>query len=334
MDRRGVLVYDVSIVFLALIWVMVPLRLYVRIGMKRAFGYDDFFLILSLIFCSTHLILPLCEPVCNVRADVTTFSPGGMEDNLRCFFVGQLFYVLASGTIKISFCFSLYRLLVTRWKQLFVCGIMIVVSIIGLFYFFWLLFQCNPVAYFWQRVTNPGGGSCLVPTTMVGAVYAHAVVMLLSDTFLAVLPIFIVKDLQMGWKSKLSVVGILAIGSLPSVATIVRITLIRSLEKQPRAFDFLGLVVDFVIWSVVEAGASIIAVSATALRPLATKISLVSSLEFSRERQTGFTTGTHKDIPLNTFDIPRSISHEAILADEERQGSSNSVYTAHEGHEA
>jgi hypothetical protein len=49
---------------------------------------------------------------------------------------------------------------------------------------------------------------------MTKATYAHGAVMCFGDIALAVLPLFVIKGLQMQAKQKLSVFGLLALGSV------------------------------------------------------------------------------------------------------------------------
>jgi hypothetical protein len=54
-DYRGDKVAEVAILFLALTWVTVSLRVYVRAIMTKSFGVDDWLAVLSLVCCTQHL---------------------------------------------------------------------------------------------------------------------------------------------------------------------------------------------------------------------------------------------------------------------------------------
>lgn len=54
-EYRGDKVAEVTILFLALTWVAVSLRVYVRAIMTKSFGVDDWLAVLSLVCCTWHL---------------------------------------------------------------------------------------------------------------------------------------------------------------------------------------------------------------------------------------------------------------------------------------
>jgi hypothetical protein len=170
---------------------------------------------------------------------------------------------------------------------------------ISVFYFFWIVFDCKPIRYFWQQVKAPTSGSCKAAAAFADATYAHASVLIAADAVLTIIPLFVVHYLHAGWWVKISVAAILTIGSLyaifvppnasypsPSlqskklpvtnmephdlcrsscVATIVRLTLVHQMLA---AGSFLTVTTKLVLWAIVEVATSIVAVSATALRPL------------------------------------------------------------------
>lgn len=130
---------------------------------------------------------------------------------------------------------------------------------------------------------------------MVGATYAHGVVMCLGDLSLAILPVVLVSNLHLSRQTKASVAILLALGSMyvssppsafydfripplrqrlltspgnsASVATLARIPYVHRLE----AIDFFYANNELLIWSIVEVGISIIATAAATLRPLLAK---------------------------------------------------------------
>jgi hypothetical protein len=118
--------------------------------------------------------------------------------------------------------------------------------------------------YFWTIVTG-GEGSCINPQVIVGAFYGYTAVACITDWTFAVLPAFLVKSLRMGSREKASVILILSMGVLTSIASIARIPYVGAMVNQD---DFLYAVSDTAIWTGVEIGLGVLAACCATLRPL------------------------------------------------------------------
>lgn len=106
---------------------------------------------------------------------------------------------------------------------------MILSAILGFAFSFVLVFQCWPVSDWWSL--DPTQKHCINPTVVIGLTYAVSGLNVIADWSLGILPIFVVKDLQMSTRQKKMVSGILAFAAIGSTATIVRLPYIGSLEE-------------------------------------------------------------------------------------------------------
>jgi hypothetical protein len=129
------------------------------------------------------------------------------------YFVSELLYVSTTCLIKISFCLMLLRITEKKWIKWGVWFVILVTAVFSVFYFFFILFACDPVSFFWTKPLG-GAGHCRTPLAMTKATYAHGAVMVFGDVTLAILPLFVIHGLQMKLKTKLSVFGLLALGSV------------------------------------------------------------------------------------------------------------------------
>jgi hypothetical protein len=107
----------------------------------------------------------------------------------------------------------LFRITEKRWIKWGVWIVILMTSAFTIFYFFFILFACDPISFFWLKPLG-GDGHCRDPKSMVNATYAHGAVMTFGDIMLGILPLFVIKDLQMQTKQKISVFGLLALGSM------------------------------------------------------------------------------------------------------------------------
>jgi hypothetical protein len=116
---------------------------------------------------------------------------------------------------------------------------------------------------FWNHY--PASEKCLPKGPTLGITYALAAVNAAADWAFGTLPIFIVWDLEMKFRTKVMVAGILAFAAIGSTGTIVRMFYIKTLMDGP---DFLYSTVDVALWSTIEPGIGITAGCLACLRPL------------------------------------------------------------------
>lgn len=73
------------------------------------------------------------------------------------------------------------------------------------------VFQCRPPSYYWNR-NQPG--HCLNPEFIINTSITYGVISMATDFTIGILPIFVVRHLQMNLRSKCAVVGILAMAAV------------------------------------------------------------------------------------------------------------------------
>lgn len=112
---------------------------------------------------------------------------------------------------------------------------MILTVLFGPILFFVFLFQCNPIRAFWTL--DPHDGKCLDTTVLVGLVFAISGLNVIADWTFGVLPIFIVKDLQIPLRQKRLVIGLLAFAAIGCTATVVRLPYVTTLDQSAKGRD-------------------------------------------------------------------------------------------------
>jgi hypothetical protein len=124
-------------------------------------------------------------------------------------------YVLANIAIKASIAIFLLRICVIKWHRIVIFTVIVVTEIYSVFFFLLFVLQCRPTSLFWLRYSsNPPSGSCLDATVVSNAFYGYSAISCWTDWTYSILPVFLVWNLQMDLKLKLSVVGILAAGAM------------------------------------------------------------------------------------------------------------------------
>ncbi|KAG5298057.1 integral membrane protein [Histoplasma ohiense] len=273
MEDKSHSIFAVACTFLAISWIIVVLRCYVRLTLTR-WGVDDLTMVVTLLLFSTFVSSLIFSTTNGLgKHDKAITNRITVMNAFKGFFLCDLFYILSSGIVKISFCLSLLRVVVIG--RAYVYTIYTVAAVTGIFttfYWFFTLFTCWPVDFLWEQIRNPDGqGTCRHFRAVISGSYAHGSIVCLGDITLAIVPALILRKLSMNSRTKISAMVLLGFGAIASVATVARITYIHHGYDQ---LDFLYTNAEIMIWSTVEIGVSIIAVSAVTLKPLMMKYTI------------------------------------------------------------
>lgn len=115
--------------------------------------------------------------------------------------------------IKLSIAIMLLRLTVNYGHRMIIIGTIVVTEIYSTVFFFIFVFQCSPSSYFWTQYTG-GKGTCMNPKVTVNAAYTYSAVTCVGDWVFAILPWFLVWNLQMPQRQKTMVALILSLGAM------------------------------------------------------------------------------------------------------------------------
>ncbi|RYO97410.1 hypothetical protein DL766_003977 [Monosporascus sp. MC13-8B] len=221
---------NVTIVFTILSSVVAALRFYIRISL-HAFSVEDWLMLVGWIINLGH--------------------------NAAVIFL----YVLDGAIIKSSIIWTILRLaknlnrIYTNilWALFALCWIVWQIS--------WpvAIFQCKPVSAAWGEPGDCTSGQ----TVILNVSYFVSAANIFTDIGTTLVPIFLLRHLQMPKKMKFLTMGILSLGVFASVATTIRITYTWAYTVPTERFYNIGYVV---LLTVVECDLGIIAGSMPMLR--------------------------------------------------------------------
>ncbi|OCK72870.1 hypothetical protein K432DRAFT_340970 [Lepidopterella palustris CBS 459.81] len=246
----------VSVVLLALSYLTLALRCFVRISRKALWLLFTITVIMSTLGAYHGLgVHNYGAPIAEMREGIMWFS------------LWQIFYVTSTVPVKTSICVTLIRLtpelLYKRILWALIAG-----SIISTIMACIVVFTtCRPMAFTWDK-TIPGG-KCNSIETIIAMSYLVSGINIITDWTCAIMPVIIVWSIQLKLKLKVSVSVILGMGVLASIATLIRL---KTIPAYKNTNDFLYGIAEIAIWSAVEIGLGIIAGSAAALKPLFNKL--------------------------------------------------------------
>ncbi|KAJ2894837.1 hypothetical protein MKZ38_007187 [Zalerion maritima] len=272
---RGPQLQAVNCVFVALAFLATVLRCYVRMGLVKAFGIDDWMMVAAMASFTVYCSCSLTGVHYGTGRHHKDLTEEGIAHARKYWWFCYLFYATTMICCKISIGWFLLRITAKRLYAWIIYAAVATTVVTGIVFFFVTLFQCHPISYFWDK--NQDDGTCVKVEIIMALAYLYSATSVVSDFILAVLPIFLISKLQMERRAKLVLAPLLVMGCIASSAVVVRFPYIKDFDNP----DFLWATLDIAIWSTVEQGLAITAGSLATLRPLVKKLGL--SLRFSRE---------------------------------------------------
>ncbi|KAL2788003.1 hypothetical protein BJX66DRAFT_340621 [Aspergillus keveii] len=269
----------VVIVLSALVVIAVLLRFYVRFYLLNNISTDDY---LAGAAALVYTGLAISYIIGILRYGVGRYASEVEEEDyvngLKTVFIGELLYFVTTYLVKLSFIFTLFRIVTIPSHRLTLYILAGTGFVVTTFTFFWAAFMCDPVSYFWTQgkefTSSPiagnetitgAHGSCKPLRASIAVAVVHAAWALIADIILGlVLPTIILWSSQMRIGVKLSVGVLLGLGSVAALATIVRIVCLPQLSLAENLFQNNPIV----LWSTIESALGIIATAGSTWKPL------------------------------------------------------------------
>ncbi|KAI1661266.1 hypothetical protein F4813DRAFT_385800 [Daldinia decipiens] len=250
----------------AIALIVVVLRVYGRVR-SRQFGWDDGLACVAMLFSiaetgvsymgmrTAYLGVHVYD--IPMTADVSL----GMYWN----YVLQILYNPILALVKCSVLTFLLRIggqkrqvrYAIHALNMFTLGLMIAIFVTA-------VFQCSPISYFWERITNPTmQGKCID----TGIFYVTtAALTIFTDVLVLALPFWIFMGLKMAPRIKFAIMVVFLLGAVVTVVSILRMLWLIETCLYPMKYDY-SYDIRFT-YSAVETNLAIITASGPALRPL------------------------------------------------------------------
>lgn len=87
-------------------------------------------------------------------------------------------------------------------------------AIVGIIFFIFMMIQCSPVSYFWTRMRGDTSGKCGFVNEIIIMLYLFSATLALFDLTVGLLPILLVRNLQMNKRTKVAVAGLLGMACM------------------------------------------------------------------------------------------------------------------------
>ncbi|KAK6206049.1 hypothetical protein LQW54_007988 [Pestalotiopsis sp. IQ-011] len=277
---RGPNLMIMDVLFISLASISCLLRCYTRIFVVRAFGIDDWLMLVAYVFYALYIASGLISARHGSGRHEDTLSDADLAVAMENWWLCYLWYDACMVFARLSIGIFFLRLTVKRAHKLLIYLVMVSTVLFGLVFLGVAVAECTPPAYFWDKTIE--GGWCMDTRIIVALMYLYSSSSLFSDATYAIFPIFLMKGLQMDKRTKYAIIPILGLGWVASIAVLIRFAYLTALSSADFTYDAITIA----ILSSSEQGLAITAGNLVTLRPLFTrKFGLWSS--GSREGRSG-----------------------------------------------
>ncbi|CBX99486.1 hypothetical protein IAQ61_005261 [Plenodomus lingam] len=259
----GTITYDLIITLLALVYITVALRLWVRFRITKTPGWDDISMVATLLLFTCYCAFIFV--VIFRSRERRLFSPDSIRITLVFIQLSEVFYILTTTLLKVSLGLFFLRVLTAPWQTRIFHTLLSVSTMYGFVYALITIFQCgNP-----SKVADSllGSPKCLPGPTLLATGYLYGSINVLADWTFVLIPISVLVGSDLDRKSKISVSMVMALGAVGSVSSIMRMVYLHGLALNGGK-GLLPSSIKATIWATAEPGTGIIAASVAILRPL------------------------------------------------------------------
>lgn len=181
--------------------------------MVKGFGIDDYTMVATLCFFTAYLVCQIGGAVNGTGVRREKLSDANAQTALRFWFFCEIFYTLSTCLLKITVGFFLLRITIVPIHIWIIRIIMAVSAVVGVAYTSVVIFQCNPVSFWWDLNPNHTG-TCLSSTLVTNFTFVVSGLNAFADWTFALLPVLIVKDLHMRMRMKVVVASVIALAAM------------------------------------------------------------------------------------------------------------------------
>ncbi|PVI04147.1 hypothetical protein DM02DRAFT_640189 [Periconia macrospinosa] len=207
-NPRGRQAIVVTSAFNALALLVGLLRIYTRVFIVRYFGVEDGFTAFVLI-CSVGLTVTIAiQAKYGLGEHISQLSLPTIENSLKAFYASLIIYNLSLGLIKLSLLFQYKRIFPTKRFQIACWIVMGIVSAHATWAVFGSVFACFPVDAFWLKTKE---ATCLNQRAMW---FTNAAINIFTDLVIIILPMPVVRSLNLEKRQKQALIAIFAIGGV------------------------------------------------------------------------------------------------------------------------
>ncbi|KAF4440938.1 hypothetical protein F53441_12157 [Fusarium austroafricanum] len=240
--------------------VFVGLRLYTRSQILHSIGADDYLVVIALVFQILYSAFVTAGTKYGIgRKFADVGNPDAYFRAVELEIYSQVAGIMVIGIGKAAVGIFLLRIVRNKFQKAFIWAFLAGTAFITLFASVVVVVQCDPVQSTWDKRIE---GKCWIDFSKVGLTVGSWFVV--ADFCFAILPWFVIWELNMKRKEKITVACGLSLGIFAGICGIVRTVALNGLNASEYIYD----TVDMLIWSATESTVTIMCSSIPVLRPL------------------------------------------------------------------
>ncbi|KAK3314111.1 hypothetical protein B0H66DRAFT_483566 [Apodospora peruviana] len=203
--------------FLALSWIFVSLRLWVRLRVVRMSGLDDLFVFLYLVFTSVASIAFLLTIRYGLGRHYLLLTVSTFTSYLKLFYVLNIHLNLSAAFIKLSLLYQFLRIFDKgTWPHRVSLAGIVLVSIWGLAFLILSLFPCSVVSDSWNFLNRDArcwGYASQNPDMFTATVVSHNIINTIFDLAITAIPFQLYFQPEVTLKTRLGLMVLLLMGA-------------------------------------------------------------------------------------------------------------------------
>ena len=182
---------------------------------------------------------------------------------LCLYWVSQILYKVSLQLTKISLILLYMRIFGTvGWFKKLCISLICIIAVYGVVSCMMGVFQCDPVAYAWNRGIT--GGKCINLTQFFVANGSFA---LATDIIVLILPLPLLYGLNLPLGQKLALIPIFGLGTFVVIISAVRLSALLTSLSSDTTYDLMGT-----MWTIIEMNLAIVCASLPTVRVLLIRI--------------------------------------------------------------
>ncbi|PLB38405.1 uncharacterized protein BDW47DRAFT_131604 [Aspergillus candidus] len=303
-------VVAIGTTFLSLTVLFVSLRISTRVFFIRTLGWDDFFLVLSMVSYLYVVSQTIRQPLMLVQNGLgkneSTLSPKAIQQQMKALYITIPLYNLTLNLTKISMGILYFRAFKTKIYQRVSIVYLTFVVITGLWVVLSTIFFCTPIRGFWDKSIH----SYCMPQMVIWCL--NAAIQITTDLLTVILPMPALAQLHLARRQRLALIVIFALGLFVVATSSLRlwqvIEFVRGVDTTKEGSSATN-------WSFIESSVAIICASLPPLRPLIARLFPLATSEQQPETsnqgdtQTDKNTTSKRDGQPPTYDPTRSFTN-------------------------
>ncbi|KAH0370174.1 hypothetical protein KCU65_g2807, partial [Aureobasidium melanogenum] len=296
--------------FLAVI--VVAMRVYTRLVMVKYLGWDDIFAVITMILGVTIWGCFVGEAHWALGRHWQEITPEMLDMYSRWQFAHGLIMVWALHGMKVAFAIFLFRINSGKLFRRALLTVMCFMTLYTTVSFLTTLFSCFPVSDAW----NGRKGNCISLETFRGLAMAYSILGMLTDAFLALIPIPIISGMQLNIRTKICLFLAFGMGLAAVICGAIKTYhLWTYFEDRDRLYHN-----SYFVWGALEVYVGTVAACLTSLRPLIA--SFLDKAKSTFVTSAAIAKSLHHGSPR-----PHSPKHHFPKIDEKTVGQFNSLNT-------